>query len=139
MESKELINKYPFKIVDLKTNSFSEVNLSEDEISSFNPDLLDFLILPELGFNTEKRLVKVNFMVSYSYKEKEILKIDVDTIFEFEEVEGLNLQHKTLLATVMGIAFSTIRGIILNRTIGSFLNNIYLPILNSSEIIEDIN
>jgi hypothetical protein len=37
---------------------------------------------------------------------------------------------------LLGISFSTIRGIILNRTLGEFMNNIYLPIINPKEIIE---
>ncbi|MDI9553353.1 MAG: hypothetical protein QM232_06320, partial [Bacteroidota bacterium] len=63
--------------------------------------------------------------------------IDVDTIFEIAEVENLPLQDKNLLATLLGIAFSTTRGIILTMTVGNFMNKFYLPIINPSEIIED--
>lgn len=137
MENKVLIHRFPFKIVDLKTNSFSEQNLSEEETQNFNPDILEFNIQPGFGFNKEKNFIKVNFVISYLYKEKEILKIDVDTVFEFVKHDDLDLENKTILSTVLGVSFSTIRGIILNRTIGSFMNKIYLPIINSTEIIED--
>jgi len=139
MENKELISKFPFKIVDLKTNSFSEQNLSDEDIQNFNPDILEFNIQPGFGFNKELNLIKVNFLISYIYKEEEILKIDVDTVFEFVKHDDLDLENRTILATVLGVSFSTIRGIILNRTIGSFMNKIYLPIINPSEIIKDLS
>ena len=139
MENKELISRFPFKIVDLKTNSFLEQNLSDEDIQNFNPDILEFNIQPGFGFNKELNLIKVNFLISYIYKEEEILKIDVDTVFEFVKHDDLDLENKTILATVLGVSFSTIRGIILNRTIGSFMNKIYLPIINPSEIIKDLS
>ncbi|WP_372756294.1 hypothetical protein [Labilibaculum sp.] len=138
MENKELLRRFPFKIVDLKTNSFSEQNLSEEEIQDFDPNLVEFNIQPGFGFNKKLNLIKVNFVITYLYKKKEILKIDVDTVFEFVKKEDLDLENKTILATVLGVSFSTIRGIILNRTIGSFMNKIYLPIINPTEIIEDM-
>lgn len=138
MENKELLHRFPFKIVDLKTNSFSEQNLSEEEIQDFDPNLVEFNIQPGFGFNKKLNLIKVNFVITYLYKKKEILKIDVDTVFEFVKKEDLDLENKIILATVLGVSFSTIRGIILNRTIGSFMNKIYLPIINPTEIIEDM-
>ncbi|MGQ1908190.1 hypothetical protein ACT3CE_00235 [Marinifilum sp. RC60d5] len=138
MENKELLHRFPFKIVDLKTNSFSEQNLSEEEIQDFDPNLVEFNIQPGFGFNKKLNLIKVNFLITYLYKKKEILKIDVDTVFEFVKQDDLDLENKTILATVLGVSFSTIRGIILNRTIGSFMNKIYLPIINPTEIIEDM-
>ena len=138
MENKELLHRFPFKIVNLKTNSFSEQNLSEEEIQDFDPNLVEFNIQPGFGFNKKLNLIKVNFVITYLYKKKEILKIDVDTVFEFVKQDDLNLEDKTILATVLGVSFSTIRGIILNRTIGSFMNKIYLPIINPTEIIEDL-
>lgn len=139
MENKELLHRFPFKIVDLKTNSFSEQNLSEEEIQDFDPNLVEFNIQPGFGFNKKLNLIKVNFLITYLYKKKEILKIDVDTVFEFVKQDDLDLENKTILATVLGVSFSTIRGIILNRTIGSFMNKIYLPIINPTEIIEDMS
>jgi len=137
MENKNLKFEYPFRIVDLKTNSFSVQNLSDEEISNFEPEKIEFGIKPGFGFNDELHIVKVNFSISYNYNTLEILKINVDTIFEFKPLPDLDIHDKKILAMLLGISFSTIRGIILNRTIGSFMNNIYLPIINPTEIVDE--
>jgi hypothetical protein len=137
MENRKIKYEFPFRIIDLKTNSFSIQNLSNSELESFNADDIEFIFRPGFGFNEELRAVKVNIEVSYQYKKNVLLKIDVDTIFEFEEAEDLDIKNKKKLAQLLGIAFSTVRGVILNRTIGNFMNNIYLPIINPTEIIEE--
>ncbi|MBI9015570.1 MAG: hypothetical protein JEZ08_25350 [Clostridiales bacterium] len=137
MKGKNLTIQFPYKIISLKTNSFSEISLSDEEIDDFNPDAIEFGIKPSFGFNDELRAVKVNYIITYTYNSKELLKIDVDTVFEYADIEGFDSKSKAFLASILGISFSTIRGIILNRTIGSFLNNIYLPIINPTEIIDD--
>lgn len=135
-EKNDLKFEYPFRIIDLKTNFFSAQNLSDEEIENFNPDHIEFGIKPGIGFNEDLNAVKINFIVTYDYQEQELLKIDVDTVFEFRTEAKKDMENSTILAMLLGISFSTIRGIILNRTIGSFMNNIYLPIINPSEIIK---
>lgn len=137
MKEKNLTIQFPYKIIGIKTNSFSEVSLSEEEIENFNPDEIEFGIRPSFGFNDELRAVKVNYIITYAYNNKELLKIDVDTIFEYADLDDFDSKGKSFLASILGISFSTIRGIILNRTIGSYLNSIYLPIINPTEIIDD--
>ncbi len=137
MKGKKLEIQFPYKIINIKTNSFSEVNLSEDEIDNFKATDIEFRIKPSFGFNDELHAVKVNYAISYLYNDTEILKIDVDTVFEYINNDNFNSRDRGFLASILGISLSTIRGIILNRTIGSFLNNIYLPIINPTEIIED--
>lgn len=137
MESKELKYEYPFRIIEIKTNSFFVQEINDEEIDSFDAKKLEFGIKPSFGFDENSNVIKVNFIISYNYNEKEILKIDVDTIFECAKVEGFDIKDKNLLAMLLGISFSTIRGIILNRTIGNFINNFYLPIINPTEIINE--
>lgn len=137
MEEKNLSLQFPYKIIGLKTNSFSEISLSELELETFDPANIEFGISPSFGFSDDLCAVKVNYIIVYLYKGKEIMKIDVDTIFEYANAEGFDSKSKSFLASLLGISFSTIRGIILNRTIGSILNTIYLPIINPTEIIED--
>lgn len=135
-ENNKLKSGYPFRIIELKTNSFSAQNLSDEETENFNPDNIEFGIKPGIGFNEELSAVKIGFIVTYNYNGQEILKIDVDTVFEFNKGVDIDMHDKNILAMMLGISFSTIRGVILNRTIGSFMNNIYLPIINPQEIIE---
>ncbi|MGD9993481.1 MAG: hypothetical protein AB7S69_09295 [Salinivirgaceae bacterium] len=137
MEKRKIKYEFPFRIIDLKTNSFFIQNISNSDLEDFNADDIEFAFKPGFGFNEDLRVVKVNIEVSYQYKKNVLLKIDVDTIFEFEEAEDLDIKNKKKLAQLLGIAFSTVRGVILNRTIGNFMNNIYLPIINPTEIIEE--
>lgn len=138
MENKELISKYPFRIVDVKTNSYQEGNIPDDKTNEFNKEHIKFNIQASVGFSKDKNLVQVNFSISYEYEESQLLNINTDTVFAFDDIEGLDLENKILWATLMGISFSTIRGIIINRTRGSFLDEIYLPIINHTEIIDDM-
>ena len=135
-ENNNLKSGYPFRIIELKTNFFSAQNLSDEEIGNFNPDNIEFGIIPGIGFNEELNAVKVSFIVTYNYNGQEILKIDIDTVFEFNKESAKDMQNENVLAMMLGISFSTIRGVILNRTIGSFMNNIYLPIINPQEVIK---
>lgn len=137
MGNQELKYEYPFRIISLKTNSFFVQEIDDDEIVKFEDRKLEFGIRPSFGFDEKSNIIKVNFVITYNYNEIEILKIDVDTIFECAAIDGFNIKDKNLLASLLGISFSTIRGIILNRTIGSFINKFYLPIINPTEIIEE--
>ena len=138
MEDKQLKYEFPYRIVELKTNSYSVQNLSDEETSEFNPEEVEFSFKPAFGFNEEDKAVKVNINVVYIYKNIEILKINVDIVYGFTKELDIEIKDKNVLAQLLGIAFSTIRGIILNRTIGNFMNDIYLPIIDPTEIIEDI-
>lgn len=138
MEDKQLKYEFPYRIVELKTNSYSVQNLSEEDASEFNPEEVEFSFKPAFGFNEEDKAVKVNINVVYIYRSIEILKINVDIEYEFVKEQNIEIKNKIILAQLLGIAFSTIRGIILNRTIGNFMNDIYLPIINPTEIVEDI-
>lgn len=138
MEDKQLQYEFPYRIVELKTNSFSVQNLSDEEASQFNPKEVEFSFKPAFGFNEEDKAVKVNINVVYIYRDFEILKINVDIVFEFVKELEIEIKDKNILAQLLGIAFSTIRGIILNRTIENFMNDIYLPIINPTEIVDDI-
>lgn len=136
MADKKLKYEHPFRIIDIKTNSFFVKEL-EDDAEPFSEKDLKFKIKPIFGFEEEKRLIKINLSIIYSYKREDYLKIDVDTIYEIAPVESINLKDIGLLSMLLGIAFSTTRGIILNLTVGNFMNKVYLPIINPSEIIED--
>ncbi len=141
MEKNELKYEFPFRIYNIKTNSFAEREIDEDEAESFDETKLGFVFRPSFAYDEELKLVKVNIVVSYEYEGNQLLKIDTDTIFEFISFDGILVkdgsEDKNVLATLLGIAFSTVRGIIINRTVGSFINKFYLPVINPTEIIND--
>lgn len=141
MENNKLTYEYPFRIFNIKTNSFSEKEISKEEADIFDETKLGFNFTPSFAYDEDLKLVRVNIVVLYKYEEVELLKIDTDTVFEFTSFKGILLEDGTLEkgihAMLLGIAFSTMRGIIINRTVGSFINKFYLPIINPSEIIND--
>jgi len=143
MEKNELKYEFPFRIYNIKTNSFAEQEIDEEEAKVFDETKLGFNFTPSFSYDEDLKLVKVNIVVAYEYEEKQLLKIDTDTVFEFISFDGFLVKEdsvdKKVLATLLGIAFSTVRGIIINRTIGSFINKFYLPIINPTEIINDNN
>ena len=51
MESQELKYEYPFRIIDLKTNSFFVQEVDDDEIENFDAKKLEFGIRPSFGFD----------------------------------------------------------------------------------------
>jgi len=141
MENKELKFEYPFRIYSIKTNSFFEEEISEDEARVFDDEKLGFSFTPSFAYDEESKIIKLNFVIAYVYQERQLLKIDTDIVFEFSDFKGVvedeNKINKVILATLLGISFSTIRGIIINRTVGSFINKFYLPIINPTEIINE--
>lgn len=136
MADKKLKYEHPFRIIDIKTNSFFTKDLNTNDTEIFSEEDLKYKIRPTFGFEENKRLIKINLLIIYSYRKEDYLKIDVDTIYELAPVDGLNLQDVGLLSSLLGIAFSTTRGIILNLTVGTFLNKFYLPIINPTEIVQ---
>lgn len=141
MEKNELKYEFPFRIYNIKTNSFAEREIDEEDAKFFDETKLDFILKPSFAYDEELKLVKVNIVVSYEYEGNKLLQIDTDTIFEFISFEGFLIkdgaEDKNMLATLLGIAFSTVRGIIINRTVGSFINKFYLPIINPTAIVND--
>jgi hypothetical protein len=136
MADKKLKYEHPFRIIDIKTNSFFVKDLNVNEAENFAEEDLKYKIRPTFGFEENKRLIKINLVIIYSYKKEEYLKIDVDTIYEIAQIQELNLHEVGLLSILLGIAFSTTRGIILNLTVGNVMNKFYLPIINPTEIVE---
>ena len=52
MEDKQLKYEFPYRIVELKTNSYSVQNLSDEETSEFNPEEVEFSFKPAFGSQT---------------------------------------------------------------------------------------
>ncbi len=62
---------------------------------------------------------------------------EVDNLNELiSQKEGQQYLDDTLHLSVMGIAFSTARGIIITRGAGTVLNDAYLPIVNPATLLK---
>ncbi|MDY0140618.1 MAG: hypothetical protein RBR97_01840 [Bacteroidales bacterium] len=135
MSKKKLKYVYPFSISEIKTNSFFMTEINDD--APFNPDHVEFFIRPAFGFDKEKKMILMKIAITYLYEGEEILKAEFDTIYKCDKLSKEEFSNKNLLASLLGISFSTIRGILISKTGTCKLSDIYLPIINPSEIIKN--
>jgi hypothetical protein len=60
----------------------------------------------------------------------------VDNLKELVQIQGsISTIDGRLAATVLGIAYSTARGIVVERTQGTFFNGAILPVINPSSLL----
>jgi len=55
-----------------------------------------------------------------------------------QEIKGQQAVDGQLLATIAGIAYSTTRGIVMERTAGTFFNGVILPVIDPKQLIQNI-
>jgi hypothetical protein len=95
---------------------------------------------------------KVDFTVDFSPTEQLKDQTDfsasfsIDFIFSIEHLQNFKvavpgtehgfLLDSTLGTTLMGIVYSTARGIILTRTAGTILDSILLPVINPANLLD---
>jgi hypothetical protein len=85
--------------------------------------------LNALDDNDQDLGLKAQYLIQFGYtivNLKELVQTDA---------EELNIDPQ-LHTTIISISYSTARGIILERTQGSYFNGVLLPILNPSDIIK---
>ena len=75
--------------------------------------------------------------VNAEYKTEYIFTVENLSQFS-EKKEEVVLLDTSMAATLMGIAYSTTRGIILTRTQGTLLDGVLLPVLNPKDLINNI-
>lgn len=54
------------------------------------------------------------------------------------KIDGQDAVDGHLLATIAGIAYSTARGIVMERTAGTFFNGIILPVIDPKQLIRHV-
>ena len=96
--------------------------------SAFNIELKSVRIRLEIvleGIDQEEKPIGVsgNFGIEFH--------IHVDNFEDFiKEDEGVNKINNLLLGTLLSIAYSTARGIVFDRTQGTHLNGVILPVID---------
>ena len=142
--------------VDPNKIHLNEVRLFDSHISTSaqflnNPVLLtrtNVQIGQHTGINLETNACAIRMDIILSAldeKEQEIgltaryiihFGFTIDNLQELVQVEGTNnIIDGRLGATLIGMAYSTARGIVLERTHGSFFNGAILPVLNPMDIL----
>lgn len=55
-----------------------------------------------------------------------------------QKINGQDAVDGQLLATIAGIAYSTTRGIVMERTAGTFFNGVILPVLDPKQLTQNV-
>lgn len=111
------------------------VRVSISQNSAFNFELKNVRIRLEIrldGVDNQDKLIGIqgDFGLEYHFH--------VDNLEAFtEEVEGIKKVSSSLGTTLISIAYSTARGIVIERTQGTFLNGIILPVIDPKEVLRE--
>jgi len=131
------------------------LNVSDDflndpkEIQGFNLGTKS-----ESGFNIDEKLLRFRIFIRLTGIDKDQNNIGVEGeyvieyLYEIENMEDfISYSDKPkkkeefnvatdIGATIAGISYSTARGIVLDRTLGTDFNGVLLPVINPSELLE---
>ena len=116
----------------LKPGNF-KVNFSQN--SAFNFDLKNIRVRLEIlldGIDDQEKFIGIqgDFGLEFHFH--------VENLEAFiEERNGKKKVSSVLGNTLISIAYSTARGIVIERTQGTFLNGIILPIIDPKELLKD--
>lgn len=143
------IQNINFAILSIKELEFNYKNPVES-ISDFSPDKnpLEAKINVNYKWNIEKNLFGVVIDFSYVTKDKkkankELLKLSFITEFFIENLKDIFIVrsntdfdiNERFESTLVGLAISTGRGILFEKTSGTIFNNFIFPIINPMELI----
>lgn len=146
----------PEKIHVVSIKLLSSNLYTTDEFLKKNSDLINQVKInyaQNSSFDVESRKVRIILniqLIAVDQEEKEIGltgEYEIDFIIYIENFKEFlkqdandNLVIDSLLgATMMGIIYSTARGIILERTQGTFFDGVILPVINPNALIEPTN
>jgi hypothetical protein len=142
--------EYQAKLVHVKNELLYIKEPNEQLVASFDENLLQVGIGVKLSPSKQKSTLTFHLDVSYDYdiaSEHPLRFIKFEGAFEFKispfeenillKGEDLNMDHQ-LLSSLLEISISTARGILLAKSAGGFLHKYYLPIINPSEIIQNM-
>ncbi|TVR89989.1 MAG: hypothetical protein EA411_01140 [Saprospirales bacterium] len=131
----------------INSNLYSSDSYLENRV---RPTSLEIKVEKNLGFSPEEELAKclLNFEISGLDKSNEPLginfQIGIEFFFKVNELtkyaikEGTKTQISAELgSSILAIAYSTSRGIVLERTNNTFFNGIILPVINVAEFLRE--
>ncbi|CAM3760938.1 hypothetical protein [Sphingobacterium prati] len=99
-------------------------------------------IAQSIKHNLEKKSFKISLLVSFSSTEHVFAEYLYDFYFKVEnmlefvsEKDGKTAFTGQLLGTLIGLSYSTLRGILYSRLAETNLNGIILPVVNPNELL----
>lgn len=137
----------PEKIHLLQVNWIKENTVLLEEKLSSNP-IYDFQVAHNMMHNLEKEIVKIRLFVDMSAKINEQTinqggNYEVDFLFKIEDLknhykieEDKPIFNGVFVATLLGISYSTVRGMLLTIWKNTMLNNVILPVIAVPELLK---
>lgn len=137
----------PEKIHLLQVNWIKENTVLLEEKLPSNP-VYNFQVAHNMMHNLEKEIVKIRLFVDVSglINEKTINQggnYEVDFLFKIEDLkdhyqveEDKPIFDGALVATLLGISFSTVRGMLLMIWKNTQLQNVILPVISVPELLK---
>lgn len=133
-----------YTLLNMLTTKYEFV-LSKENLDT--PDAIDYNIDPKVGFNVKDSLVFVTVTITASSKATRDKVMLIETIFTFsiKDLESFlekdprtdnkswkfkDNKDEGILLTFISIAYSTMRGIVLEKSKGTILERHFLPIVD---------
>jgi hypothetical protein len=145
------------KVTERKPISYKLLNINTYKfIFSFPPkiledganELVNFSFDPKIMFNIKEDFILIKFTIKANIKQNEeyIMEIETNFIFKVENLKDYVVTKKTttefkdekdlpFLASIIGLSYSTMRGIILEKCKGTILEQNILPAINPMTFI----
>lgn len=128
ISASEAFADQPSPIIDTNVRAFGEYVVSDEE-KLFGIRI--HLNITSYGEEEEELEVKGDFSIEFHFEVE-----DLTDYLEYQG-EGKALVSDQLLGTLLGIAYSTSRGLVYDRLHGSFLEGTILPVLNPLTLIQE--
>lgn len=131
--------------------SINEVCLTQPEkqiIDTFDRSKLDITFNLGLSPDIENEIFSIATTITYKYKKNknqsvEMLKLSSTFNFQIKNAGAIIKKHKEgfeipddLAEDLVGIVISTSRGIILEKSSGTFINKLILPMVGPRELLK---
>ena len=138
----ERIHLVGVNITNAQVNSLSsdiagwdELTLNVASTTSFNQDYICrlSLILDMEKLDTDGlKLIKANFSIDFDFQIENIMEL----IFVEDSTSKVVKASRDLGMSLIAIAYSTTRGIVLTRTAGTVLNGLILPVVDTAKLLD---
>jgi hypothetical protein len=143
--------KVSFRIHQIREISFSYFEPNEEITRGVTVENVKYSFDSSFKVNTKKNLFEIELQVvclvenpQVNGKVAEVMAYRTQNDFVVENLsEFVTIKedkkfkmNNTLLATLVGIAVSTTRGMIISRTRGSWINQFYVPVINPKDFLE---
>lgn len=140
-----------FSITKVKTLEFNISELPKEIIGDFNVNNIHLRFGVLFSYNISSNLFAVILNINFVYKIdnfefillkfKNIIEFRIDNlknILIIKSESDFDFKEDCILEMLFSISFSTTRGLLISKTSDTYLSNIYLPIINPTEVIKDM-